>query len=265
MSEKKKQTLPPFTLQVLTTEDLIEGTVEGSTSLYFAGYTNEASRSKTGISDANVTPRVVILDAEVTLWTPIELWLASGMRALDHAVETLYSSGNHPINDLLALNAIEALFKYLPHTKNDPDNLDFRQQCQLAAWMSYFAPATVSAHAGTSHTIGKRIGATYGVPHGVTSSILLSHVIRSKAIQPEDAVRLKPAAKGLGLISDQVSAQDAAKALADAVQRLVRELDLPSHLGDVNVPKSAFESIAHASASDEPGRAIVMDILRRAW
>ncbi len=37
MFGKKKQTLPPFTLQVLTTDLLIDGTVEGDTSLYFSG------------------------------------------------------------------------------------------------------------------------------------------------------------------------------------------------------------------------------------
>jgi hypothetical protein len=35
MFGKKEKPLPPFTLQVLTTEYLIEGTVDGSTRLYF--------------------------------------------------------------------------------------------------------------------------------------------------------------------------------------------------------------------------------------
>jgi len=35
MFKTKKQSLPPFTLQVLTTEYLIEGTVDGKTPLYF--------------------------------------------------------------------------------------------------------------------------------------------------------------------------------------------------------------------------------------
>jgi alcohol dehydrogenase class IV len=243
----------------------IPTTLSAAEFSHVAGFTDEASRSKSGISDVNITPRVVIMDAEVTLWTPIELWLASGIRALDHAVETLYSPGNHPINDILALKAIEDLFKYLPLSKKAPDDLNIRQQCQQAAWMSYFAPATVGAHLGLSHTIGKRIGANYGVPHGVTSCILLGHVIRSKASQPYDAARLAPAATRLGLTPDSGSDKDAAIAFADAVQYLVRHLGLPNRLRDVNVPQAFFEAIAQGSASDEPGRAIVLDILRQAW
>jgi hypothetical protein len=37
MFGKKKPALPPYTLQILTAESLIEGTVAGDASLYFAG------------------------------------------------------------------------------------------------------------------------------------------------------------------------------------------------------------------------------------
>lgn len=45
---------------------------------------------KTGLASECMTPKGVILDAELTLDTPQRLWLSSGIRALDHAVETLY-------------------------------------------------------------------------------------------------------------------------------------------------------------------------------
>lgn len=45
---------------------------------------------KVGVASEYMTPKGVILDAELTLDTPQRLWLSSGIRALDHAVETLY-------------------------------------------------------------------------------------------------------------------------------------------------------------------------------
>jgi maleylacetate reductase len=232
---------------------------------HVAGYTEEASRSKTGISEARITPRVVILDPELTLWTPMRLWLASGIRSLDHAVETLYSPGNHPINDVLALKAIATLFQFLLLSKDEPENVEFRQECQLAAWMSYFAPASAGAHAGLSHTIGKRIGATYGVLHGVTSCILLAHVMRFKATQAKDAARLAPVGHLLNPGSAAFSDREAALAAADAVEDLVHRLDLPSRLSQAGVPENALEDIARSAGSDESGRAVVMSILRQAW
>lgn len=230
-----------------------------------AGYTDEASYVKKGISEELITPRVVILDPEATRWTPKALWLSSGIRSLDHAVETLYSPGVHPVSDVLAIQAIQDLFEFLPLSSRDAENLAYRQKCQLAAWMSYFAPASVGAASGMSHTIGKRIGATYGVPHGVTSCILLPPVMRYKALQAEDAARLAPAARRLDLVPANASDREVALAFADAVQNLVRRLGLPGRLRDVNVPESAFPDIAKASAGDGRSIALVEKILKQAW
>jgi alcohol dehydrogenase class IV len=233
---------------------------------HLAGFTEEATKTKTGFADVRATPRVVILDPEMTVATPMWLWLASGIRALDHAVETLYSPGDHPVNDVLALQAIRGLFEFLPRSRAEPEDLAVRQQCQLAAWMSYFGPASANAAAGLSHTIGKRIGATYDVPHGVTSCIILPHVMRYKATSDTDASRLAPMARALDVVADRASNREAALAAADAVAGLVRQLELPSRLRDVNVPQDALEDIARAAAvGDSPQVAEVIETLHRAW
>ena len=230
-----------------------------------AGFTDELHKSKTGLADPNLAPRTVILDAQMTLATPMQLWLASGIRSLDHAVETLYSPGYHPINDVLALQAIGDLFEFLRDCNVEPECIAYRERCQLAAWMSYFGPASVAAAAGMSHTIGKRIGATYDVPHGVTSCILLPHVMRYKAAFPEDAARLASIARRLKRAPETASDQSAALAAADAVSELVQQLGLPSRLQQVNVPQEAFESIASAAVGNSSQKAAVIEILRQAW
>jgi alcohol dehydrogenase len=232
---------------------------------HVAGYTDETSRAKTGFSDRLVTPRIVILDPELTLATPMGLWLSSGIRSLDHAVETLYSPGDHPLNDVLALQAIEDLFEFLPRTKTEPEELETRRRCQLAAWMSYFAPAGAGAHTGLSHTIGKRIGATYGVPHGVTSCILLPHVMRYKASNVNDAARLAEMARALKLVDQQAGAEEAALKAAAAVAELVQQLGLPARLREFGVPQEAFENIARLAVGDTPEQTEVVKILQRAW
>jgi len=242
----------------------IPTTLSAAEYSHVAGFTDEATKSKTGFGDPRATPRAVILDPEMTLATPMWLWLASGIRALDHAVETLYCAGDHPINDVLALQAIQGLFEFLPRSKAEPDNVEVRLHCQLAAWMSYFGPS-VGAHLGLSHNVGKRIGATYDVPHGVTSCILLTYVMRYKAENEADAARLAPMARVLGLAANHTSDREAALAAAEAVAGLVQQLELPFRLRDVKVPEEAFEAIARASVGDGPPMADVLGILRRAW
>lgn len=229
---------------------------------HMAGFTDESAGEKTGFADPRVTPRVVILDPELTLYTPDWLWSASGIRALDHAVETLYSPGLHPINDILALQAVSDLFTYLPRAKQDSRDVDARYHCQLGAWMSFFGPATVRY--GLSHRLGRIIGATYGVPHGITSAITLAHVMRYKV--EAEASRLAPVGRTLNLVDSRASEPEAALAAADAVTELVKDLELPYRLRDVGVPQDALGDIAAKAAdqmSEDPEG--VLGIVEAAW
>ncbi len=239
----------------------IPTTLSAAEFSHLVGYTDEATRSKTGFADPRATPRVAILDPEMTLATPLWLWLASGIRALDHAVETLYSPGEHPLNDVLALEAIRRLFTYLPRSKAEPESLEVRTQCQIAAWMSFFGPASVQM--GLSHNLGRRIGATYNVPHGVASCITLAPVMRVKA--SAEAARLAPIAHVLNCVPQDTPDEVAAWAAADAVARLVQSLDLPHRLRDVHVPEAALEAIALAAVGDSPQKAEALEALRQAW
>jgi alcohol dehydrogenase class IV len=226
-----------------------------------AGFTDEAKHAKTGFADPRATPRAIILDPQLTLATPMWLWLASGIRSLDHAVETLYSPGDHPINDLLALEAIRNLFTYLPLCKADPESLEAREQSQLGAWMSFFGPASVTM--GLSHNLGRRIGASFDVPHGITSCITLAPVMRYKVAT--ESARLAPIAHALHRVSADASDHDAARVAADAVAGLVRDLELPSRLSEVEVPVDALGEIARSVVGDTPEAVAVADLLREAW
>jgi 3-oxoacid CoA-transferase len=97
-----------------------------------AGVT-DALGQKGGKRDPRMTPSAVFYDAELALYTPIELWLSTGIRALDHAVETILEPGDHPYSDTLALEGIRRLFASLPQARARPGALDVRTENQLGA------------------------------------------------------------------------------------------------------------------------------------
>ena len=102
------------------------------------GVTNEETRVKGGVIDPRLQPRTIINDPTVTLETPPWLWVATGMRALDHAVEAIYSTRHQLISDTLAAKAIALLVEHLPasiKTSGD-ETLAHRGYCQMAAWFS---------------------------------------------------------------------------------------------------------------------------------
>jgi len=118
----------------------------------------------------------VFYDAALAVHTPLDLWLSTGIRAVDHAVETVLAPGEHPLPDAAALEGLRLLSKGLRAVKEKPPDRAARTDCQVGAWLSYLLPGPAAK--GLSHTLGKRIGSTHGIPHGVTSCLLLPHVMR---------------------------------------------------------------------------------------
>ena len=203
-----------------------------------AGFTNEAG-DKAGLRDPRLLAETVIYDAELVMATPMELWLSTGIRALDHAVEGFLSDGDHPFNDVMAVEAIRRLFESLPRAKASPDDVDVRTENQLAAWFSFTLPAASAS--GLSHTMGKQIGARYGIPHGVTSCLLLPHVMRYLERRMRDRMAMLAEATG----SDP----------AGRVGALIASLGLPGHIaaygiGEPELRKAAGELAGKYPAED---------------
>jgi alcohol dehydrogenase len=205
-----------------------------------AGVTDEATLVKHAVYDTKMAPRTVIADPEATLETPRWLWVASGIRALDHAVETLYSRRVHPISEPLAVRAIELLVEHLPRSihENPATGLARRAACQMAAWMAVFG--VTNAGFGLSHVLGHQIGPRWNVPHGITSAVMLPHAMRFMAdAAPE---RFAPIARSFGLRFDDP--KRAALECADRVATFIGQFGLATRLRDAGVPEDEIGEIA---------------------
>ncbi len=204
-------------------------TLSGAEWAHRVGVTDEAAGKKSGFADPGTVPPVVILDPGATVFTPERLWLSTGIRALDHAVEGFLYGGDHPVTDVTGLEGARRLVGLLPRSKEDPENLEVRAGLQIAAWLAYFGP--LNTPMGLSHELGRRIGASYNVPHGVTSCITLSPSL-------EVAKETTPAEHWQRL-ADALGGDPAGQ-----VASLVRGLGLPDRLRDVGVPEGEFAGIA---------------------
>jgi alcohol dehydrogenase len=212
-----------------------------------AGFTTAGEREKVGLRSAALIPSSVILDAVLSLPTPLPLWLSTGIRAVDHAVETVLAAGSHPFSDVLALDALSRLQASLLATHADPSDLDARTESQLGAWFSFTLPGPAAG--GLSHTLGKRIGARHDIPHGVSSCLLLPHVMRYLA--PRTAPQQARIAAALGVDVREMPPTQAAAHAADAVARLIARLELPNHLSAYRLDESDREAAARPVASAE--------------
>lgn len=233
------------------------------------GMTDEERGGKGLYGAPSLVPRVVILDPELTLFTPPWLWASTGMRAVDHAVERLYSPKHQPLVDTLCLQALRYLFQNLPPSSRDPNNLEIRLYCQLGAWMS--AIGFNNVRTGISHAMGHQLGGHCHVPHGQTSCIMLPHAMEFNL--PAASDRLALVAGAAGVHPRKLNIQQAAQAAVEAVRRLVKDLGCPARLRDVGVKESDLpmlaEAVIHEAPLMENPRPItemeVIGILRKAW
>ena len=208
----------------------------------FAGCTDtetaDGVNRKESYASATMIPESVILDPAVTLPTPQWLWLSTGIRAVDHAVEGWCSVGSQPMSDGAALHALRLLSRGLRASKTDPSDLAARLDCQLGAWMSMVGSQN-GVPTGASHGIGHVLGGTAGVPHGYTSCVMLPHVMRFNArVNAERQDAVADALGRPGWIP------------ADAVADLIAALGLPGTLQEVGVRRDQLDIIAAGAMHD---------------
>jgi maleylacetate reductase len=207
------------------------------------GVTDEKTRVKRAVSDPRLVPRAVFTDPTVTLETPAWLWAASGVRALDHAVETIYAVRQHPLSAAAAARGLAMLLEHLPASLSatGAEQLELRLQCQLGAWLSVFGMP--NAGLGLSHALGHQIGPRWNVPHGVTSCITLPHAMRLMAIAAPE--RFGPIARAFNVPFEAGIARDAAHECADRMARFIAQFELPQRLRDVQVPQDEIHEVAN--------------------
>ena len=213
---------------------IVPTTLSGAEFSSLGGATDHTRQVKDLYHGRFICGQVVILDAAVTVHTPADLWLSTGIRAVDHAVETICSRSPQPFTDATCLHGLTMLSKSLRTNHVSPDNLDARLESQLAVWLASTGLGRVEW--GASHGIGHQLGAVANVPHGHCSCVMLPSVlVWNRAVNGE---RQTLVARAMGRDDG-----DAAQVVAD----LAAALGQPSRLRDVGVERSHFDAIARGA------------------
>lgn len=216
----------------------IPTTLSASEFSHIAGYT--IGGEKDGVRDKRITPQEVILDPDMTVETPGRLWKSTGIRSLDHCVESLIQPNLLEISRAASIMGIKLLFNNL-----DSSDIESRMKCQLASWYSYWQ--VFDSPMGISHNIGKIVGSKYEIPHGITSCITLPTVMKYySTIFPE----------AMKEVASAISGKDAADEMPENAYFLVKEfissLGFNEYLSKYGVEEKDAESIYSKLKSKEP-------------
>lgn len=183
----------------------IPTTYAGSEMTPIYGIT-EAGLKKTG-RDLRVLPRTVIYDPELTLSLPVALSVTSGINAIAHAAEGLYSVDSNPIMDLMAEEGIRAIGRALPAIKKEANDMEARSDALYGAWLC----GIVLGHIGMAlhHKLCHTLGGSFNLSHAETHTIVLPHALAyNAAAAPQAMARI---ARALGGASAAQAVYDLAK------------------------------------------------------
>lgn len=242
------------------------------TAVYGITHSRESPPRKVTVSDPKVAPKLVVYDPELTLDLPPEMTASTGINALAHCIEALYSVTRHPFSIAAAIHGVTHISNSLLSCYQNGKNLEARTEMLTGAHLAGLSLASVSM--GLHHGLCHVLGGTANIPHGIANSIILPHAIRFNAdVTPP---QLLPAAEAMGISLNGSSPRLVMEALAQKISDLIAQMNLPQRLRDagVNLKESDLPALAQMAFQNrtvqnnpkpitEPAQ--IETLLRAAW
>lgn len=207
-------------------------TLSGAEFTHLAGITVDGV--KTGVGAMALVPDAALLDPAVASKTPRRLWAWTGVRAVDTAIEGHLQARDAEVATRCR-KGLGLLVENLPASARDAEDLDAAARSFEGGWLASIGTLEADAARGPSHVLGKSLGATYGIQHGLTSALTLPLVLDWWASRDPEGV-----ARVAGAFEPGASASDAAGLLEAWLDEL--GIERP-RLRDLGVPREALDEI----------------------
>ncbi len=218
----------------------------GSEVTDIAVISNEEAGLKQGLSGPNTTAKLAIVDPELTLGLPPDLTAAGGMDAFSHAAEAYTSSISTPMTDLLGLEAVRLIAKYLPVAVKDGSNIEARSRLSFAAMIAGMSFNEAMVHLG--HAIAHSMGAVHHIPHGTGCGVAVPMAL--EYLSDTFPGKLRDIGNAIGLkLKDDLTNKELGKTVADAIRNMNKEIGLPG-LNTLGFGEDDLPNIIHEATRD---------------
>ncbi|MBX5436007.1 MAG: maleylacetate reductase [Alicyclobacillaceae bacterium] len=216
---------------------------------------------KTTGRDPVVKPKAVVYDVNLTLALPAGTSMVSGLNAMAHLVEGLYTENVNRFIFQMAEDGIRALATSLPRIAKNPADLEARSEALYGAWIGGMILGTVGM--ALHHKLCHVLGGTCNLPHAETHAVVLPYAVAYNAPKAEAAMR----AIGRALGHPDASPADVPSLLYD----FERALNIPASLKELGMQESDIDTVAELATKNPyynprvPERAEIRELLRLAY
>lgn len=203
-------------------------------------FTDPETHFKFGIGSPNAAATRALIDPGLTLTMPPALTAATGMDALTHALESYTSKGAYDLTEVLALEAIRLIGRWLPVAVKDGQNRQARERMMMACLLGGIA--FNQSRVTIVHAMSHPVSGWCGTPHGVANAILLPHIMAFNADYAQE--KFARIAEVLGVDTKGMSVAQAAHTAVDKVRGMNEELGIPPDLSAVGVQAELIPPMA---------------------
>jgi alcohol dehydrogenase class IV len=264
-----------------------------------AVFTDTAAKMKVSTLSQHLRPTYAVVDPMLTVGCPKQVTADSGIDALTHAIEaftavdqveflqrpggaTVYQ-GKNPLADMMAVECIQLVGRFLRRAVNEPNDLEAREQMAMAATLGGLAFS--NAGVALVHAMEYPVGGAVHVSHGAGNGLLLPYVMRYNA-----EVRAKEIAYIGGHLDTPEGLEEssllevfpeqglfesmAAQSIA-VVEKLRADIGIPTRLRDVGVTEDMLPGFAERAFGIKrlmrvnprvpQSAAEILEIYRAAW
>jgi alcohol dehydrogenase len=205
--------------------------------------TDHKDQLKKAIVSPYILPRAAVIDPELTLSMPPVVTSFTGMDALTHAIESYTSMNATPLTDMYAREGIRLIAQSLRTAVSKGEKLEARYDMSMGSL--YAGISLANAGVGAVHALAYPLGGQFNVAHGIANGLLLPHVMEFNYIA--DVTKFAEVAKLMGESVEGLSVLEQAQISVQAVTDLINDIDMPTTLSQVNIPKDALPRLSEAA------------------
>jgi len=183
-----------------------------------------------------------VLDGDLTLTVPPKVTAATGIDAMVHAIEAYTSKfKKNVLSDVLAREALNLLSKNIRRVVSDGNDREARMGMLLGSM--YAGMAFSNSPCAGCHALAYPIGSHFHVPHGLSNSLMLPHVLRFTG-------ELSSAASLYSELTPIIFPELAAEkgngfgVMADGYAKLAEDLNIPTNLSQVGITEDRLQFLA---------------------
>jgi alcohol dehydrogenase class IV len=197
------------------------------------------SGAKVGVISPFLVPDAAYIDPALTLSVPASITASTGIDALTHCLEAYTNNFAHPVIDLIALEGVRLIARYLKRACDNGQDLEARAQVALGSMYGGMCLGPVNTAA--VHALSYSLGVSYHVPHGLSIALLLPYVMEFNL--PAAPERHAQIALALGATPGQSDTATARQGIG-LIKKLISDCGLPASLEELNIPFDSIDKMA---------------------